>query len=286
MNTLSPENILRLAGERNSSDDELFVLADQACLIGLEKRLFSCGCQWRNLFAQSREAGAAAAGPVLFRITVPAPSNERWLLRWISSEGKYSSCLLLVLSPLTLDELAARLRYRFDAMLPDAVPILLRYFDGRIFEALVQHLSHEQLKCFLGVGPCWWYVDRVGTLKKVHAEFMKDSADVPLVLSVSQEASLIDACEPDQVAEMLKNVVPNEYNELDESQRFEFLTRHMEAARRTGIVGTQELALYCALALMEGQAFASRENWPSILKEVAAGGILLSDAVMNTTEFF
>lgn len=281
MEELSIAAILRLASASNQSGtgERFYGVADQLVMEGLAKQLRICQFDSRNLFDCTTESGAYENGPVLFNILPLANTHLRGFLRWLTSCGKYSSCLLFLSSPLDIDQLAQRLRYRLAATLPDGISVLLRYYDGRVFESLMQYLSIEQARTFLGFGSCWWFVDRKGMLQSVRGQCDLKAEDVPLILSPAQEAELVHASEPDQVAELLRAVVPNEYSDLGECNQFEFIVRHMKAARMIGIESTRELALFCSLALVYGEDFADRDIWSSALSEVAAGRISLTSAL-------
>jgi hypothetical protein len=157
--------------------------------------------------------------------------------------------------------------------------VLLRYFDPRVFEALVPELDAGQSRAFLGVADCWWYVDRTGNLVPQRAAYdAADSFDSPLVLSAPQEFALVDASEVDQVAAQVRATVPDLYMRMGAPQRVTFLRRQMAAANTAGIVATQEVALYCGLALLYGEEFALASPWPEVLAQVRAG-TRFSDAI-------
>jgi len=52
----------------------------------------------------------------------------------------------------------------------------------------------------------------------------------------------------------------------------------MTAARLLGIEVTHELALYCALALLQGEKFATQKRWVAALQEVQIGKLSLAQA--------
>ncbi len=101
----------------------------------------------------------------------------------------------------------------------------------------------------------------------------------PLVLTSAQEFALLDASEPDQIDAQLKENTPELYLGLALPERHDFILRHSASAKSRGIVATHELTLYCALALMHGERFASEQPWRALLEQVEQGRVALADAV-------
>jgi hypothetical protein len=100
-----------------------------------------------------------------------------------------------------------------------------------------------------------------------------------LNLSAQQEGAMLDASEPDHVAAFLQPVVPIEYADLAPELRYDFIVRHMGAARLLGISATHELALYCLMPLLHGEQFAAQVPWAAVLGEVQSGKRSLTQAV-------
>jgi hypothetical protein len=261
----------------------LYGLVDHGGMPGLAKKLDQANIEWVSLFAGSKEENALSVAPLLFRIDTDGSGvQHRALLNWVGENGAYTSSLLLLASPLSMHELAHRLTRRLDGVLPEDIEIMLRFFDPRIFEQLMQVLSAEQKQAFLSVAHRWWFADRRGKLQDVAAIFSEaDIHEIPLMLTVAQENALLDASEPDQVAELLLSGVPDEYLALQPPQRHDFILRHVASARLLGITATHELALYCALALLHGEQFATQENWQSGLQGVLAGTMSLEQAAQQ-----
>jgi hypothetical protein len=263
------------------SDGQLYALLDHGGMPGLVKQLDRTNAQWISLFAGSRDEGALEVAPLLILIDANhAPFQRQAMLNWICEHGAFASSMLFMVSPLPMAELARRLALRIDATLPDNMDIVLRYFDTRIFEQLVTVLSEEQRLAFLNVARRWWFVDRRGEIQAVDAAFAEvESDEIPLNLTVQQQGAMLDASEPDQVAAFLRPAVPVEYANLAPALRYDFIVRHMGAARLLGIHATHELALYCLMALVHGEQFATQSPWPTALNEVQSGRQSLTQAV-------
>jgi hypothetical protein len=251
------------------TDSVLYGLVDHAGLPGLAARLTESGAQWESLF-ESQDPDILSVAPLLVRIgTGQEGIQQRRVVRWAVEHGSYASCIVLMASPLPLQQLAERLRARLEGLLPENMDILLRFFDPRVFEQLMVVLSTEQKQAFLGVAEHWWFVDRRGQLQEVASKFEQaDSFVAPLILTAVQESGLIDASEPDQVAQLLQSGAPDDYQTLQPWERHDFIVRHMGAARAVGIQATHELSLYCVLALLYGEQFATQTNWQAALQEV------------------
>ena len=80
-----------------------------------------------------------------------------------------STSLTLLHSSLAFEALAQRLKYRLDVLLPDGLPAMLRYFDTRILESLIQVLEPDQRNHFLGIAYCWQWLDRGGDMRAFKA---------------------------------------------------------------------------------------------------------------------
>lgn len=270
------------AGPRE--DTFLYALVDHAGMPGLSKKLTEAKLNWSNLLGDEKESTLPAA-PLLFPIRAHE-SNQRQdnLLDWMGKRGTYTSSMLLLMSPLPMQTLAQRLAERLDIMLPDNMEVTLRFFDPRIFEQVMQVLAPQQKAAFLSVAHCWWFVDRRGQLQHVDAVFSEtDPLASPLRLTQEQEHALVDASEPDQIAQMLGERMPDAYRNLPLPERYDFFVRHMNAARRLGIQTTHELSLYCALALLHGEDFAAQEQWQAALQDVQAGKLSLALAAAQVS---
>jgi len=158
------------------------------------------------------------------------------------------------------------------ARVSEQMNVLLRYFDPRVFEALLVQLTESQRDDFLGCADCWWYLNRSGVLVRQPATFgATEGFESPLSLSATQEFALLDASEVDQVAEQLQLTVPDLYMRMGAPQRMAFLQRQIAAATTVGIEATHEVSLYCGLALLYGEDFALASPWQEILNKVRAG---------------
>ncbi|TWI46744.1 uncharacterized protein DUF4123 [Pseudoduganella flava] len=262
---------------------EVYGLADHGGMPGLDKQLARAGIAWRTLFEGSHEEGAAAVAPLLFSLSEAWADGHRRLLEWVAEHGTYTSSLLLLATPLPIDEVAARLACRLDAMLSEEMNVLLRFFDPRVFEALLGVLDAQRKEAFLGVADGWWYFDRRGALVAQPSRCAAcDEHTVPLRLTATQEFALLAASEPDQVAEQLAALVPEPWRKVSLPQRADFLERHIADARRIGLTSTRDLTLYCGIALLEGEDFCATAKWRPLLGAVQRGEMDFSSALAQS----
>lgn len=260
---------LAITDPSTGRDGRLFALVDHAAIPGLANKLTRVKVPWISLFEGSRDEGALSVAPLLFPIGVNQKSPQQTeLFNWIGQRGTYSSSLLFLMSPLSMVELSCGLARRLDAALPDEMDVFLRYFDTRVFESLLSVLSELQLRHFLSIGSSWWFCDRFGKLRHVSGSYTAhDSFVQPMVISSLQEAELLDASEADQVAELLLENVPREFSALTPGENFEFIIRHMTAAKLFGVQTTHEHAIYCTLALLNGENFIIEDKWTRALQD-------------------
>ena len=257
----------------------LYCLADHAGVPGLHRTLVDSRLPWRSLFQGASEDAALAAAPLLFSLGGRGERVSDNLLHWLSTHGTFTSSLLLLSSPLTLDELRARLARRLHACVSEGMNVLLRFFDPRIFESLLTVLEYPQRDWFLSPADCWWYGDRYGVLQSWPSKHGDTEINFLLRLSETQEFALLDASEIDQVAAQLRSMLPDGYAGLGIASRTAFLRRHMAEANSAGIVATHELALYCGLALLYGEDFSRTLRWQALLIKVQSGSATFAEAV-------
>lgn len=267
-------------------NENYYLLIDHAGIPGLVGKLHYAKLEWISLFEGTTQANALSVAPLLILI---GPASQKicngGFLTSVCESGAYSSCLMLIASPLSLSVLASRLAARLDAKISEDMEVLLRFFDPRVFEQLVQYLSAQQRTDFLSAGSAWWFVDRQGELQAVDAHFSPAEAfQSPLLLSARQEHELLDASEFDQVEEQLRLSVPRELSQVMPPKRYEFISRQMTAAREFGINSTRELSLYCALAFVYGADFSDLPEWSSQLSLIREGKHDLTSLVSSLSE--
>jgi hypothetical protein len=248
----------------------LYFLLDHGGLPGLDKELMKCGVAWSSLFENAMEAAALVVAPILIsvcskgRLVLP-----RRILDWVAKKGTFSSSIVILTSPLEIDEVWARLSWRLEVRLSEDMGAMLRFYDPRVLEGLVKVMSKDQKKQFLGLAESWRYVDRLGKLVEIRTLF-NDCEDfsAPLILSQEQESSLIDASEIDQVLDQLWSNFPECMGSIEQSERYISVRRHIGAAKELGFYTVFQLLLYSAKMLLDGEGFIESPLYPEFLGEV------------------
>lgn len=252
----------------------------------MHRKLIKTNVRWISLFDGTKQENALPAAPILFHLQLNTndPVHER-LLNWVAERGTYTSSMMFLASPLPLLELARRLTARLNATVSGGMDVLLRFYDPRVFERLVSILTSRQKDLLFGVGTLWWFTDRQGKLTDVSAIFHpEDQFEPPLELTAQDETALLDASEPDQVDDLLRKCVPDEYSAVSLRDRHNFVTGQIRVAREFGVVATHELALFCALALRHGEGFERAPQWSRLFEEIKSGAGSMTQAVAGNNE--
>ena len=266
-----------------ASEHFLYALIDHSGMPGLANRLNGYPVQWDSLLGSTKDARSLPAAPLLIRIeTAENALLHPGLIDWVCEHGTFTSSVMFLASPLPMDDLVRRLKVRLDATLPDKLDVILRFFDPRTFESLLQILTETQKQQFLSVATSWWFVDRRGELQKVPSMLaVTDRYVSPMMLSVAQQGRMIDASEPDQVENLLLGQEGINFDGLPHHKRHDFVLRHSAAAHTIGITAIHEIASYCALAMAYGESFVAKPEWQVALKQVAIGVWTLQQAIVS-----
>jgi hypothetical protein len=240
----------------------LYFLLDHAGMPGLHRRLRDSSLPWASLFEGSNEENALQVAPFL----VLAGSEGRLrmfrdLFKWIGEHGTYSSSVVMLTSPLDLATLHKRLAARLDLRLLENMEAMLRFFDPRVLESLLRILPTEQARTFFSPADSWRYVDRTGKLVSVTTAFdAQESFVAPLVLGQQQEFALLEACEIDQVLDLLRQNTPALMSTLSLADQSTFVGHAISTARQHGVDSVYKFSLYAAVSLSQGEEFVHGEQ--------------------------
>lgn len=248
----------------------LYFLLDHAGMPGLHRQLRKSSVPWSSLFDGSNEANALQVAPFLVHVGSEGRLRMfRDLFKWIGEYGTYSSSVVMLTSPLDMATLRSRLAARLDARLSENMDAMLRFFDPRVLESLLRILSAEQARTFFSPAEVWRYVDRTGKLVSVTTAFdARDDFVAPLVLDQQQEFSLLDACEIDQVLDLLRQNTPALMLKLSPADQPLFVDRAIGRARQRGIDSVFKFSLYTAICLSHGEAFMNGPERANFLDEL------------------
>lgn len=254
----------------------LFALVDHAGCDSLMPRLsHSRSLQWINLFEGSTEAGAIQVAPILVDlggIATPSATAQRFL-SGLSSVCQTSNALLVMRSTWSLPTLATALRARLDALLPDDLPVLLRYFDTRVHAALLSVLREDQCAEFYCPASHWWWFDRAGRWCDLASqECETDTLQSPMTLDAKQQTQLIAASEADAVAHEVRLAAPDLCKGWSRAQLHEHVAHCLPAAQGHNIGGLSMQTLFCIVALELGVGFDEQPEWSAAFKAASTQG--------------
>jgi hypothetical protein len=248
----------------------LYFLLDHSGLPGLQKQLAKSTATWANLFEDTKERNALAVAPILILAAAGGDLRiSRSLFDWVTHNGIYTSTVILISSPLDIEDIKPRLVKRLDVVLSENVEAMLRFFDPRVLECLICALSPEQVNQFFNVADGWWYFDRGGNMVTIDSSFSpEDSFVAPLVLSQEQESSLIEGSEVDQVMHLLKSNLPRMMQALTQPEQFEFVSHQIAVAKQLELESVWKMALYAAIVLSNGEKFLEGERQQRVLERL------------------
>lgn len=237
----------------------VYFLLDHAGMPGLHRRLRNSSVQWSSLFDGSNEANALQVAP--FLVLAASEGHLRMfrdLFTWIGENGTYSSSVVMLTSPLDMATLRHRLATRLDLGLSENMEAMLRFYDPRVLESLFRILPVEQARTFFSPAESWAYVDRAGKLVSVATAFdAEDNFCAPLVLGEQEEFALLEACEIDQVLDLLRQNTPALMATHSLADQSTFVDRAIGTARQHGVDSVYKFSLYAAVGLRHGEGFVN-----------------------------
>jgi hypothetical protein len=265
------------------SDAELYALVDHSGARGLLANLQRLGTlSWRSLFEGSTEAQAIDAAPLLIALPDGGhASSERELLRWLHRQCSTTSCVVTMRSSLAADALFNALRARLNVLLPQHVPVMLRYFDTRTLAVLPTVLTAEQRTGFFGIARRWFWLNRYGQAETFNSALSPEVDTWPsdCELNDTQEAALIESGNSDAVVFQLVQSAPDIVREHGRLALHMLAERHAPAMRRFHLDSVQMQTLYCMAAVEHGDDFAQSDRWKASMGRVAAGQLSFTQAV-------
>lgn len=228
-------------------------------------------CVWRE-----------SASPVLLELPVAAVNSAACSIAATSlTKWRYANCFVYLESPHDQATVLRMLRDRTEAELPQNVPVLLRYFDSRVFAELLRVWSERQARAFLSAGTRWAIPGRRGEVASFeHEDGAPDVPhEAPFKFDTAQEAALIDAGEADALVDLLLDQNNAVLEVLLPPEQHERIVAALEVGRTLGIDQVSDQAAFCSLALELGLSFHEDEPWVGWAPELQAGRLTFSEAV-------
>lgn len=226
-------------------------------------------CEWRD-----------CASPVLLPLGAePIAAARTRLVAEALEKWRYANCFLYIESMLPEAQMAQALKARTDALLSQDMPVVLRYFDSRVFAALTQALTPEQQSAFFSAGTIWAYPGRRGEVHRIEVAPQADAFEAPLRLDAAQEALLIEHAEADAMVGLLLNQNNPQLGHLLPPEQHARVSSALEAAKSLRIDQLRDQVAYCALDLELGAAFHEQPPWSDWMPKVNSGQMRFAEVV-------
>lgn len=267
--------------------ENIFLLLDHGGLPGLSRQLPYSSKDWVSLFDRTKEEGALAVAPIL---VLAASDGEirlsRLVFDWLRQHGTYSSSVMMLVSSLDLTRLARELGTRLHITLAGGVEAMLRFFDPRVFESLLNILTREQTEDFLGVVSSWHYVDRSGRIAQVinTCGAIKPNSK-PVSLSQEQEDHLLAASEVDQILNSLRSSVPDPFSKIPRESQYGFVSESIIEARSEKLESVLQMSLYTMIRLFYLKGIMSIEVYEKAVEYLRSDDINNLKILLNNGEF-
>lgn len=260
----------------------MYLLVDHAGAPGLVRELQSRPeIPWTSLFEGSTEQGAIDVAPILLHLPAAGSrASERVLLSWLQRACQFSTSFTALWSTFQRDTLSLALKRRLDAMLPEHMPVMLRYFDTRTLEALLRVLTDRQRAQFLGVASRWLWLDRAGCLQAEESQQQQtDQWPSPFEMDEAQQNALIEASEPDALVQQMQTLAPDLCQDQTRADLHALASQCMAKLSALGLSDLRTQTLYCLTALHLGPAFDSQPEWAEVLGRVGTKQLSFESAL-------
>jgi hypothetical protein len=269
-----------------------YALTDSAQDCALHKSLLRPERQVRCLFDYSQESPIAEYAPHLVALGAPKVSCRIW--RRLVSRAKSSSCVSILASRMSFDNLYHQLYGCIDVLLPDGDSLFLAFWDPAILGTLLGQkddatlhvkgpvLTASQKTMLLHGLRDWWYWDRNGIAHTVDLN-LENGTQVAkrIVLCQRQVDALVEASVPDHVLYYLEKNHPELIQDTPSKLRYEIVRLGLVRARAIGLVSMKDLLNYLCIEFFYKDAVWKDQAIASSLKSVKDKRVELSDAIRS-----
>lgn len=250
----------------------LYLLIDHSGAPGLVSELRRLrSLPWHSLFDASVNDSALEAAPVLVHLPHDGTSaHERALLRWLHAKCATTCCVLAFRSACSEASLVRALQRRMNVVLPQGLPVLLRYFDTRTLSELPAVLSEAQREAFFGVATRWYWLDRYGHAQTFAPQQSSETDTWPdaCEFTAAQEAALIDAGAADAVVFQLVQSAPDVVQQHGRLALYRLVQCCLPDMLGYRVESVQMQALYCLAEIEHGPCFDQRARWKPLMEKV------------------
>ncbi|WP_175959837.1 DUF4123 domain-containing protein [Burkholderia pyrrocinia] len=219
---------------------------------------------------------ARVVGPLLFEWQPAADSSDGAGAADATDPRSIPwSAASVIVSPLTLTQLAVRLAPMVDVQLEQMESaMLMRFFDPRVLPFWLDMLPAAH-RAYLAQGVRHWiHLDtelQIRTAEIAAPANVKDAAEFPLQLSQAQEDGLLAACYPYTMLERLRAEKPALLASLPAAQHYGFVRDQLARCQAHGAESAASLLIYCELALRYGPRFDEHPAMAAVFDAVAQG---------------
>ncbi len=221
------------------------------------------------LFDGVLSSDARRAAPWLVRI---APMDDTWRLEKTGQLARRAAAVTWIVSSLSLEQLRTRLANRLDVKLGDGAEFLLRYFDPRILEVVLEHLDPAHSAAFLALGSRWCWIDRDGSLRNhpLNAASGDDPVRVPTLLTASEEAQLVLATEAGQLLTQALTIWPQDLEKISGKGQFALARRTCQEADSLDMGQSASRLQLLLLASSHGAGYYDSPLWATHRERIGA----------------
>ena len=228
---------------------KLFVLLDCAQLSNEERRSIQDldSIVRIGLFKGTVDEGLVEVEPLLLD---PLNIKTSHGLSWLIENEKTTPMLVWLVSNMPISELAGRLRTLLSADLPDARNALLRYYDPRVFNKLMQVLDANQKSEFFNLAQQWWAWHKPSSKRQSYiAPAVKVQPVEKIVLSPLQIQAFnqmdLDDFVQNTKAEMVRNKKDRQHTKnLSDADVERHVSEHINKAMTFGFESEETVVEY------------------------------------------
>jgi Domain of unknown function (DUF4123) len=270
----------------NAESIHRYLVIDMAAAQGIRLDVFTrLTTTATDLLAQQICNWEDTASPVLIGLRAHAYSKKDLdRLREELNKWRYANNLLYIESTLDHASMTRALYARTQAQLTENMSVMLRYFDTRVFNSLMQILSSEQHQAFLSAGLNWIYTDRSGQAQQVQCANFPDAFAAPLVLNDQQETQLMLDAEPDHIIGILLDQNNSALLEMTPPEQYRRIKTALDGATSLNIDQLSEQVAYCCINLELGGQFHQQATWTELLPQVRSKQMQFSQLVQQLAQ--
>lgn len=255
-----------------------YLLIDHAALPALGAWLKAAEMAFAPLWGEV-DSDKLHALPILLHWSDPLHPARQNLLRRLANHGQFATAITCLVSPLDFAALRQALADRCEAMLPDRMDVVLRYYDTRVLPELLAVLDETTQRAFLGFASALAYVDRQGQLTPLAVQYQSADWPTPLPLSEAQQNAMLEAATADAVLDLLQRQTPSQLRDWNPPQRYQAVCAAITHAQSLGLSALGDYALMTLLHRQYPSSTLESAAWQAGFARVQAGAQSLSELV-------